>query len=348
MRWNLGAPGRPNTPVLLCFERSLQFLCQGEGMIGTAECRTFLLWFLSVIALSIGRAPGGYSQGQSTPRFDGQRAYEYLVEQCNFGPRNPGSEGHRRAKGYLLETLGQYAPSVTQQPFTHYDRKAQQVYHMANIMACFGPTRKRRILLAAHWDTRPYAERDPDPQNWNRPILGANDGASAVAVLLELARCFKAVEPEVGVDIVLFDGEDFGEKGHSEDYLLGSKHFAHYEGDYNPEFGILLDMVGDQDLVLYAEGYSVRYAPEVVDMVWGTAEAMGLVQFQREVKYTVEDDHLSLIAAGMRCIDIIDFDYPFWHTLEDTPDKCSPESLQTIGDLLIEVIYNRLNRSGSE
>jgi hypothetical protein len=228
---------------------------------------------------------------------------------------------------------------VKVQDFVHLDREKGIELKLSNIVASFNPEKARRVLLCAHWDTRPFADQDPDTALRAEPILGANDGASGVAVLLEIARAISRSEPLLGVDIVLFDGEDGGSPGDQEGFCLGSKHFARVKGDYQPEFGILVDMVGDKDLVLYKEAYSARHARELTDSVWSKARQMGLLCFRDSVKHAVYDDHVPLLGAGIRVIDLIDFDYPYWHTTSDTPDKCSPESLQKIGDLLLHILY---------
>jgi Zn-dependent M28 family amino/carboxypeptidase len=177
--------------------------------------------------------------------------------------------------------------------------------------------------------------------------LGANDGASGVAVLLEIARQIHEIEPPVGIDIVFFDGEDYGREGDLDNYCLGSRYFTANNVKYFPKFAILLDMIGDAQLSIPVEGYSKNYAPTVVEMVWNIAEKLGIYQFQREVRGYVFDDHVILNEGGIPAIDIIDFEYPdfshrYWHTLEDTPDKCSPRSLKVVGDVLMELIYYEL------
>lgn len=215
---------------------------------------------------------------------------------------------------------------------------------MTNLIASFNSKESQRIFLAAHWDTRPMADRDPDPNNRNTPILGANDGASGVAVLLEIARNLSLSSPEIGVDIILFDGEDFGDEGDLDEYFLGSRIFAENSVNYKPRFGILLDMIGDAQLAIPVEGYSQEYLPHIVNKIWSTAESLGEYVFERRTGSYIEDDHKMLIEKGIPCIDLIDFAYPdeshrYWHTLEDTPDKCSPESLGSVGRVLLNVIY---------
>jgi glutaminyl-peptide cyclotransferase len=274
------------------------------------------------------------------PEFDGEEAFATLLRQCQFGPRNPGSEGHRKAKKYFLDKLSEHTNFVKIQDFVHSDQEQQIELKLTNIIASFYPKKTKRILLCAHWDTRPFADRDPDTTLRAKPILGANDGASGVAVLLEIGRIVSLKEPACGVDVVLFDGEDGGQEGDFDGFCLGSKYFAQNKGDYQPQFGILLDMIGDRDLALYKEGYSARYAKGLLDSIWFRAQDLGLFCFKDSVKHFVYDDHVPLLGAGIPVIDLIDFDYPYWHTTSDTPDKCSPESLQKIGDLLLEILYH--------
>jgi Zn-dependent M28 family amino/carboxypeptidase len=228
----------------------------------------------------------------------------------------------------------------------HYDQEIGQTFKMTNIIGSFHPEKPSRLILCAHWDTRPFADRDI-PQNQPVPIPGANDGASGVAVLLEIAQQLRQAEPPVGIDIIFFDGEDYGKEGDLDNYCLGSRYFVANNSRFFPQFAILLDMIGDAQLSLPKEGYSTHYAPEITDKVWNIAERLGIYQFQPEIRNYVFDDHVILNEGGIPAIDIIDFEYPdashrYWHTLEDTPDKCSPESLKAVGDVLMELIYNEM------
>lgn len=278
--------------------------------------------------------------GQTKPDFDAQNAFLHLQKQCEFGPRVPGTGNHIKCRDYLVVTLQKSADRVSQQPFQTRLEQGKPAVTCYNIIANFQPNNTRRILLCAHWDTRPWADRDPNPANHNKPVMGANDGASGVAVLLEMARLINLVAPKVGVDIVFFDAEDFGTYGANESWALGSKQFAqHLVKGYHPEFGILLDMIGDADQQLYIEQNSYKYARHVVDRVWNIAQQLDIREFIPQVSHEVYDDHLNLLDAGIPCIDIIDFDYPYWHTIDDTPDKCSPRSLENVGNVLVEVLY---------
>jgi glutaminyl-peptide cyclotransferase len=278
--------------------------------------------------------------GPRIPVFSGQNAFELLQQQCAFGPRYPACAGHDSARAYLAGYLGDRADGIMEQRFWHSDARRDTSYLLTNIVASFAPHKEQRLLLCAHWDTRPWADRDPDPENRDKPILGANDGASGVAVLLEVARLLNSVPPPRGVDIVLFDGEDSGEEGSMEGWCIGSRHFAESKrGVYRPVHAVLLDMVGDKDLDIYVEKHSQVHASRTVAKLWHIAEELGKKAFHRQAKYTVYDDHVPLIENGIPCADVIDFDYPFWHTVEDTPDKCSPESLETVGEVILHLIY---------
>jgi glutaminyl-peptide cyclotransferase len=281
------------------------------------------------------------------PTFDGTRAYDYLLAQTKFGPRNPGSAGYNACREYLITELRKYSPLVRVQRFTHPGYGGETL-QLANIIASTDPQALNPILLCAHWDTRPRADQDENKARRNEPIIGANDGASGVAVLLQLAAMFKEHPPRVPVDLVLFDGEDYGKEGDLDNYLLGAKYFAaNKRPDYVPRFAILLDMIGDKFLEIPKEQHSVRYAPDVVNLVWNTARQLGYPQFIDEPGELVTDDHLPLNDAGIKAIDLIDFNYPdqtnrFWHTHQDIPENCSSESLEAVGSVLTHVVYSQM------
>lgn len=277
--------------------------------------------------------------------FDSHRAFEILKKQCEFGPRPPDSEAHKKTKDYLFTELKKYADTVTLQPYTSEvdtfdDPPKRKTLHMNNIIAEFGSNHSETLLLAAHWDTRPCADKDPDIEKQREPILGANDGASGVAVLLEVARILKQTPPPRRIIIILFDGEDYGKT--LDQMFLGSRYFAKNMGKWKPDYGILLDMIGDKDLKIPIERFSWEANRELANAIWLRAEKLGLVPFQRKLGPAVMDDHIPLIRAGIPMVNIIDFDYPHWHTLEDTVDKCSPKSLEIVGKLVVNIIYEGL------
>ncbi len=272
------------------------------------------------------------------PAFDGDRAYADLVAQCDFGPRYPGSAGHDLAREWLVARLSESADEVTVQEFTH--RVGDRELELANIVASYRPECSERVLLGAHWDTRAVAERDPDPARRGEPILGANDGASGVAVLLEVGRLVAERPPGVGVDIVLFDAEDGGDEGGLGAWCLGSSYYAARMGSYCPRYAVVVDMVGDCDLDIPREPYSRSASPELVELVWAAAERAGSTSFSRRTGIAIYDDHVPLIQAGLEAIVLIDLDYPYWHTHEDTPDKCCPSSLREVGEAVTEFLYS--------
>jgi len=273
------------------------------------------------------------------PRFDGQRAFYFLETQVALGPRNPGSNGWQAFQGLLSAHLDSLGIKYLTQPFDYHDYLTDDTLHLVNWIAHISPETNHRILISAHYDSRPRAEYDPDTSRREEPIPGANDGASGVAVLMHLAELMASAPPRIGVDLIFFDGEDYGPPGRIDQYLLGSSYFAsHHEREYR--FGILLDMIGDSDLAIYRERFSQERAREINDKIWEAAGRLGVTAFIDSVKHGVIDDHLSLMAAGIPAVDVIDFDYPYWHTQADTPDKCSAVSLEAVGRVMVEVIYD--------
>ena len=275
---------------------------------------------------------------QANAAFDAQRAFAALKKQCEFGPRPPGSAAHRETQNYLFTELQKYANSAELQP--HVYKTKTDTLHLNNILAEFGTPSGETMLLAAHWDTRPFADHDPKPENQDKPILGANDGASGVAILLEMARVFKEHPPPQRVVIVFFDGEDYGRT--VDDMFIGSRFFAKNLGKWKPDYGILLDMVGDKDLTLPIERYSWTANREFTEAIWNRASNLGLEPFQQRLGKAIMDDHVPLIKVGIPMVNIIDFDYPYWHTIEDTVDKCSPKSLEVVATLVISIVYDGL------
>jgi len=232
---------------------------------------------LLLAAFSCGGQQAAVTAGQGSPEFDAASAYAFVKAQVEFGPRVPGTPAHEACAEWFVKTLKQWTPDVLVQEFQAraYDGRPLEG---KNIVASFATDKKDRILLCAHWDSRPFADHDPDPANQFRPVMGANDGASGVGVLLEIARCLSLRKPAVGVDILLLDLEDFGAhrnwRGSTEDtWGLGSQHWAktpHRPG-YAARFGILLDMVGDAGATFPKEGTSMYYAPRIVRKVWDCA-----------------------------------------------------------------------------
>ena len=195
------------------------------------------------------------------PVFNGNSAFTHLVAQCDFGPRNPGSVGHQKALDYFLNVLAPLADTVSTQSFTEIMPRSKQKVEMHNIIAQFNPKAKKQIMISAHWDTRPWGDRSLSIMRKDQPILGANDGASGVAILLELAKVLHDNPQKIGVNLVLFDAEDFGSSGDSWSYCKGSQYFAKNLPITLPEYAINLDMVGDANLEIYIERISYKQNP---------------------------------------------------------------------------------------
>lgn len=301
--------------------------------------RVFSRWFPIVVAALVA-APGGcvFRGDHRPPAFDGDRALTLLERQTALGPRVPGSDGWHGFQTMLRRFCDSLKISVAVQPFPYHDYLTGDTINLVNWIVSINPDNGNRILVAAHYDSRPRADRDPDSARWNQPISGANDGASGSAVLMHLMELLSVQPPRIGVDLAFFDGEDYGTSGQLDQYLLGSTYFAAH-GMPRYRFGLLLDMIGDRDLRIYREGYSERYAREIDDKVWKTAARLGVNAFVDSLGAEVIDDHIPIVGAGVPMIDIIDFDYPYWHTVADTPDKCSAASLEAVGRVVMEVIY---------
>ncbi len=279
--------------------------------------------------------------GVSPPSFDDGMAWSYLVRQCSYGPRVPGSDAHRQAEDLIIEILRKYGAQVSLQRFELPDPYGEGSLKLVNIIGNFAPERKKRVLLAAHYDTRPRADQEEEDSLMAIPILGANDGASGVAALLSLAHHLGEVPPPgIGVDLVFFDGEDYGKEGEPEHYLLGSKHFAANLGGYHPACGILLDMVAGGGSKFYQEAYSLESAPQLTQELFRRAEQLGLEAFVSERGGRMYDDHVPLLLAGIEMVNLIGTPYRYWHTLQDTPEHCSKGNLAQTGTLLIDFLYN--------
>lgn len=297
------------------------------------------LWqhMAAAIVLMMAISCGG---GKAVPQFDADRAFQLLVMQTNLGPRVPGSSAWQEFQSLARGFFDSLGVTYETQPFTYPDYLRGDTVDLVNWIVHVNPGKSDRVLLGAHYDSRPRADYDPDTTLRDQPIPGANDGASGTAVLMHLCELMAASPPDAGVDLVFFDGEDYGPPGRNDQYLLGSTHYAsNYNGDY--DFGIVIDMIGDSDLDIYREVFSDRYVKDIDDLVWSTAARLGIPAFIDSLKYEVIDDHLPLISGGIPTIDVIDFDYPYWHTHADTPDKCSPASLAAVGRVLLDIVYGR-------
>lgn len=240
----------------------------------------------------------------------------------------------------LIEHFSQFDVQVKLQPFDARDPLSGVPVRMNNMLIQWHPEAQERLLLCCHYDTRPYPDRDRNPLQRRGTFIGANDGGSGVALFMELAHNIRKINPTFGIDFVLFDGEEliYGDQGK---YFLGSEYFAKEYRDHPPEhryiWGVVVDMIGDRTLNIYQERNSLKYAPDLVRSIWKTANRMGAKQFVPKVRHEVLDDHLPLNdIARIPSIDIIDFDYPQWHTSKDIPANCSGESLAIVGNVLLQ------------
>ncbi|MDH4157749.1 MAG: M28 family peptidase [candidate division Zixibacteria bacterium] len=276
------------------------------------------------------------------PPFNADRSFRYLEEQVAFGPRVPGSTASARCRDYFYRHFAGLGLAIDSQAFAYFDPYSATELRLVNVIAKFESASKdaQRLVLMAHYDSRPRAEYASDSSLRETPIDGANDGASAVAVLMELANMLAEQAAPCHIDLVLSDGEDWGKPGDNANYLLGSRQFARSGIRDKYRFGVVIDMIGDRDQWIYREGFSERFHKDLNDMVWSTAARLGVETFIDSIRDSVLDDHLSLCAAGVPAVNIIDFDYIYWHTEFDTPDKCSAEALANVGRVLAEIVYN--------
>ncbi len=286
------------------------------------------------------------------PAFNRDSAFSYLKKQCDFGPRVPNTAPHKACAGYLAGELKRFGAEVIEQNagLTAYNGT---VLKAKNIIGVFYPEKAYRVILFAHWDSRPYADYDPNPANHRSPVMGANDGASGVAVLLEIARQLQQHEPEIGIDIVFLDAEDYGtpsfEPSNKQDtWCLGAQYWGknpHYKT--KPKYGILLDMVGGINPGFNMDDTSLRMAPDILYKVWSVASKLGYAGFFHDRQGgAIIDDHVYINAlTGIPTIDIIDFNrergFPtVWHTVNDTPENIDLNTLEMVGKTVLKVLYS--------
>jgi glutaminyl-peptide cyclotransferase len=283
-------------------------------------------------------AGSGTVVARQAPPFSAEAAFEHIKTQVAFGPRVAGMEGHRKQLDWMTQYLRERADTVILQPFMHTRTTDKKQYAMTNVFARFNPEATERVLLLAHWDTRPTADYDNNEDNRDKPIPGANDGGSGVAVLLEIANVLKTNKPTIGVDLLFVDGEDLGPS--EPDMYLGAKHFAANAGGYRPLYGVLVDMVGDKTPRFMVEDNSLQMAPEVVERVWSLAEELGFGGYFPRSNYgAIGDDHVPLNRAGIRTANIIDCCDPPWHTMQDNVENASPVGLGVVGTVLLELVF---------
>lgn len=291
------------------------------------------------------------------PDFNADSAFQFTADQCAFGPRVPNTEAHKACGSYIADKFAAYGAEITDQ---RADLKACDgtMLKSRNIIASLNPDAEKRVLICAHWDSRPWADNDPDSANWRKPVLAANDGASGVAVMLEMARLLQQQPVKnIGVDFICFDAEDYGTPQWSttEDdpktWCLGSQYWSqnpHKEG-YKAMYGILLDMVGGQGSTFSQEAYSQEYATGVLNNVWNTAEALGYGNyFPKRTSGYIIDDHVPVNqTAGIPCIDIVPYFTdgpssfgPTWHTIKDDMNSIDKNVLKAVGQTVLQVVYN--------
>lgn len=320
---------------------SLKRIVRGTPGVGAALTLT-LVFTLACDSQSAEQAPPPLLAPER-PEFDGQAAHALLRDQVAFGPRIPGSPGHQAQLAWMLERLAPLADTVLTDSFTHTHSTTGEELPLTNVVARFRPDESRRLLFLAHWDTRPRSDAAPSPEDRALPVPGANDGASGVAVLLQVAEHLATASPPMGVDLLFVDGEDYGPT--SDDMYLGAKHFAAtWPEERWPVYGVLLDMVGDADPAFPIEGNSADYAPQIVQRVWGVAGRLGYGSyFPLDAGPRIGDDHVPLNHAGIPTIDIIDFEYgpgnAYWHTPDDLPEHTSASTLLMVGEVVLELIY---------
>lgn len=299
-------------------------------------------------------AADGATTTDSIPQFSADSAMSTLKAQCNFGPRVMNSEAHDKCRDYIAAKFRAYGATVTLQ---NADLKGWDgtVYKSTNIIAAINPKATNRIVICTHWDSRPWADNDSDESKHKTPVMAANDGASGVSVLLELARQLQAKAPAIGVDLICFDAEDCGTpkwagKDDESTWCLGSQYWAthpHTPG-YKARYGVLLDMVGGQGARFYYEGFSKQYANDILTKVWQAATDAGFSgYFPAEDGGYITDDHLPMNRAGIPTVDVIALDknsnsgFPAtWHTTHDVPENIDPGTMGGVGQAMLQLIYS--------
>lgn len=290
-------------------------------------------------------APVAGEAQETAVSFDADSAYAYVARQVAFGPRVPNTEAHCQCGEWLVSELRRHGAEVTEQnaELTAFDGT---VLKAKNILGRYNPEADTRLLLLAHWDCRPWADQDPDPANHKTPVDGANDGASGVGVLLEIARQLNMKAPEKGVDILFVDAEDWGTEGSEESWAMGARYFVEHPpvDGYLPDEAILLDMVGGKGAVFCREYFSEQAAPRLAQALWGIAASRGYGDiFQNKFGGAVTDDHVQLIAKGIPTVDIIEYHpeqesgfNPHWHTVTDNMDNIDPATLKAVGETVMQ------------
>ena len=270
--------------------------------------------------------------------FDGERAMKYLKAVCDIGPRMSGTAGMTQQQELVKRHFEKLGVKPQFQTFTARQVSTPKAVEMANMIMSWHPERNRRVIICSHYDTRPIADQEPDPRKWREKFVSANDGGSGVAFLMELAHHMKDLKTNVGVDFVLFDGEEYIFDRDRDKYFFGSEHFAQAWKKRNPRpeyaAAVLLDMIAGKNVRFPVEGNSWFRAQRLAGDIWGLARELKCDVFIDKVGAEVLDDHLALLNVGIPAIDIIDFDYPHWHRLSDTPENCSAHGMVQVSKVL--------------
>jgi hypothetical protein len=309
-----------------------------------------VILFVCLVAACTGDAKEGSAAqtaarfGATSTGFNGNAAYNYAKAQVDFGPRVPGTPAAKQAGDWIIRQMRARADTVIVQSFTYTTADGKKL-PLRNILARFRPELAERVLYVTHWDSRPISESAATEAEKKMPVPGANDGASGVGLFVALGDVLKKTKPNVGVDLLFTDGEDYGNFGPPQvDVLIGAKYFAAHPPSpgYKPLYGVLWDMIGDKDLRIPYEMISFQQAPEVVSRVWQTAADLGYGDiFVQESGGEVTDDHVPLLQSGLRVIDVIDLTYPPHHTPQDTMDKISAKSLAAVGDVATALVTRK-------
>ncbi len=295
---------------------------------------------LIILLLAVGIA-------QSIPYFDGDIAFSYLKKQCEFGPRYPGSKAHLELKDYFISFLKPRADDLLIHTHTQKHPYNNNEITLYNILARYNLESKNRILFLAHWDTRDIADKESKKINQDKPIMGANDGASGIAILMVLSEILNdSPLYNIGVDLLFVDGEDMGRHGEIDNFCLGTKQLTKDVEFPYTKLAICLDMVADKDPEFKKEYFSYIQGKNALDDIWSLAHELGYNEFNNSLTHPIYDDHRAFyLGTGIPSINIIDFDYPYWHTLDDTIDKCSANTLSIVGSVVTEYIYREDQRN---
>ncbi len=302
--------------------------------------RAGVLGLAALLVLGAGSGCGRPAP-QEPPTFDATRAVVSARRQCAFGPRIPGSAARDSVAQYIARTLERRGAVVEPVRFTVTDPWSGKPLELVNVIGRYAPKRRQRVILATHFDSRPWADEDTSDALRALPVPGAVDGAASTGILLEIARLLGERMPDgPGIDLVFFDGEDYGRPDDLSNYLLGSRHYVETMGGREPARVILLDMVGGRDTRVAREGYSLANSPELVDAVFDRAASLGLASFLNMEAPSVYDDHVPFIEAGVDAIDLFGYGYGAWHTTRDTPGQIDRVRVDEVGRLLVSLLYD--------